>query len=140
MSHVRTTLHRVPAPLRYVAAGGINTLVYIALTLLLSGPAGLPIQVAIPISYATAMCTHFLLQRLVVFSHVESYALRGHEQAGRYLAIAAVQYPVTALSTAVIPALTGWPEQAVYVVTVIVVAAATFLLLRRHVFHPAAEG
>ena len=76
-----------------------------------------------------------LFQRLVVFAHVESYALKGHQQAGRYVAIAAVQYPVTAASTAVIPALTGWSERAVYVVTVIVIAAATFLVLRQRVFH-----
>jgi putative flippase GtrA len=132
---VRTSLLRVPSALRYLAVAGVNTLIYIGLTLLLVDVLGLPIQVAIPLAYGTAMCTHFLFQRLVVFAHVESYALKGHQQAGRYLAIAAVQYPVTAVSTALIPALTGWSERAVYVVTVIVIAAVTFLLLRQRVFH-----
>jgi putative flippase GtrA len=133
---VRASLIRVPAPLRYLAAAGVNTLIYVGLTLLLVGIGGVPIQAAIPIAYVTAMCTHFLLQRLVVFAHVDSYALRGHQQAGRYLAIAAVQYPATAVITAVIPELTGWSERLVYVVTVIVIAALTFLLLRERVFHP----
>jgi putative flippase GtrA len=140
VDQAHTRLRRVPAALRYVIAGGLNTLIYIGLTLFLSGPLGLPIQVAIPLAFGTALCTHFALQRVVVFGHVETYALPGHQQAGRYLAIAAVQYPLTALSTAAIPTITGWSEQAVYVVTAILIAAVTFLLLRKRVFHAATDG
>lgn len=139
MRSARATLHRIPSALRYVAAGGLNTLIYIGLTLLLSGPVGLPIQVAIPIAFCTALCTHFLLQRTVVFGHVETYALGTRRQAAHYLVIGACQYVVTAAATAAIPAVTGWSEQAVYVVTVLVVAAITFVLLRERVFHAADE-
>jgi putative flippase GtrA len=135
-----TSLHRVPAALRYLAAGGLNTLIYIGLTLLFSGPVGLPIQVAIPISFVIALCTHFVLQRIVVFGHVEDFALRGTQQARRYVAIGLVQYVVTAACTAFIPAVTGWPEQPVYVAVALGVAAATFLLLRQQVFHPSDAG
>jgi putative flippase GtrA len=81
---------------RYTLAGGLVFVLYLGLTLGLSG-AGLPIQVAIPVSYAIAVATHFALQRSFVFTG-RGYALRTREQVARYVALGAVQYPTTALA------------------------------------------
>ena len=125
---------------RYAVAGATVAGAYIGLTLLLSGPAGLPIQVAIAIAYVLAVMLHFALQRVFVFRGRESFALSGREQAGRYVAIGVVQYTVTALATSLLPSVLGMSEQAVYVGTVVVVSALTFLVLRGRVFHAATDG
>lgn len=121
--------------LRYLVAGAIVGLVYVGLTLLLSGPVGVPIQLAIPVSYATAIVLHFLLQRVFVFAHVATFALSARAQAGRYVAIALVQYPLTALATAVLPGVLGLSQQLVYLATTAVITLATFIVLRTRVFH-----
>ena len=136
MSSTRNRLHGTHLAFRYVAAGAANTLLYVGLTLLLAGPLGLPIQIAIPIGFTTALATHFLMQRLFVFGHVEEFALRQHEQAGLYVAIGLTQYAVTAAVVALVPAWTGAGEKPVYVVTVGCISVVTFLLLRSRVFHP----
>ena len=41
---------------RYAISGSSSTLTYIALTLLISGPLDVPIQIAIPVSYARRWC------------------------------------------------------------------------------------
>ena len=53
--------------MRYAISGSSSTLTYIALTLLVSGPLGVPIQIAIPVSYAMALVLNFTLQRHFVF-------------------------------------------------------------------------
>jgi putative flippase GtrA len=121
--------------LRYVIGGSFTTVVYVGMTLALSGPLDAPIQVAIPCSYATALILHFLLQRRFVFRREEGFALARHHQLRRYLTTAGTQYGLAALSTAVLPAVLGVHEQVVYVVTALTLAAATFLILRAHVFH-----
>lgn len=138
------TRTRVPAPiavfltaetLRYIIGGSFTTVVYVGMTLTLARVVELPIQLAIPISYATALLLHFLLQRKFVFRRDEGFALgRGH-QLRRYLTTAATQYSLAALSTAILPGILGVHEQLVYVVTALTLAAATFLILRAHVFH-----
>lgn len=135
MSSTGNWIHRGHPAFRYVAAGGANTLLYVGLTLLLAGPVGLPIQVAIPAAFVTALATHFLLQRLFVFGHVEEFALRGQDQAALYLAIGGTQYAITAAVVALVPAWTGAGERPVYVVTVGLISVVTFLLLRSRVFH-----
>jgi putative flippase GtrA len=143
MRRTRTAL-RLPGPLgaflnaetlRYVIGGSFTTVVYVGMTLTLSGPLDTPIQIAIPCSYATALILHFLLQRRFVFRREEGFALARHDQLRRYLTTAATQYGLAALSTAVLPGVLGLHEQLVYVVTALTLAAATFLILRAHVFH-----
>jgi putative flippase GtrA len=122
---------------RYAISGSFTTLTYIALTLLLSQPLGVPIQLAIPVSYASALVLHFLLQRRFVFPTEEGFALERGAQLRRYVPAVLIQYGVTATSTATLPRVLGVPERDVYVVTVLVLAVIAFLTLRSLVFHPA---
>lgn len=120
--------------LRYVVAGGTVTLVYVGITLILAGPAGVEIQIAIPIAYALSICLHFSLQRWFVFSDVE-HALPLGAQLRRYLPAAAAQYAFTAITTAVLPSALGVPERLVYVAAALTSSGGTFLFLRARVFH-----
>ena len=121
---------------RYAIAGATVATMYVGATLLLSGPAGAPIQVAIPVAYFTAVSLHFVLQRFFVFASANAFALAVHHQIGRYVVIGASQYVLTAASTALLPPALGLSEQVVYVGTVVVISATTFLFLRTRVFHP----
>jgi putative flippase GtrA len=122
--------------LRYAISGSFSTLAYIVLTLVVSGPVGVPIQLAIPVSYATALVLNFTLQRHFVFPTDEGFALGRGAQLRRYVPAVLVQYSVTATSTAVLPHVLGVPERDVYVVTVLILAVCAFLTLRSLVFHP----
>lgn len=121
--------------LRFVASGGTVALVYLGLGLLLSGPVGMPIQVAIPIAYVLSVLLNYNLQRHFVFAHSDDFALPRRTQFLRYVQVGAVQYGFTALATAVLPDLLGVSEQVVFVVVAMVAAAVTFVLLRFIVFH-----
>ena len=107
LSHVRHVV-------RYALAGGFTTALYVALTLLLSGPLRVPIQIAIALSFATVLGTHFLLQRHFVFGHVGEFHLSAGTQVRRYLIVGAVQYAVTAASLAVLPGWLDLSEPVVY--------------------------
>jgi putative flippase GtrA len=120
---------------RYAISGSSSTLTYIALTLLVSGPLGVPIQLAIPVSYASALVLNFTLQRHFVFPAQGGFVLGRGSQLRRYIVAVLVQYGVTATSTAVLPHLLGVPETDVYVVTVLILAVCAFLTLRSFVFH-----
>jgi putative flippase GtrA len=122
--------------LRYAISGSFSTLAYIVLTLVVSGPLGVPIQIAIPVSYATALVLNFTLQRHFVFPTDDGFALGRGAQLRRYVPAVLVQYSVTATSTAVVPRLLDVPERDVYVVTVLILAVLAFLTLRSLVFHP----
>ncbi|MCW3001076.1 MAG: GtrA family protein [Conexibacter sp.] len=120
---------------RYVVGGSFTTLWYVGLTLTLSGPLHVPIQLAIPFAYATALLMHFLLQRRFVFRREEGFALARSHQLRRYLTTALIQYSLAALCTAALPSLLGVRERIVYAVTALTLAGFTFLILRAHVFH-----
>jgi len=121
---------------RYAISGTSSTFTYIALTLLLSQAAGVPIQIAIPVSYATALVLNFTLQRRFVFPTEEGFALGAGAQLRRYVPAVLAQYAITATSTAVLPHLLGVHEREVYVATVLTLAVIAFLTLRSLVFHP----
>lgn len=123
--------------LRYGVSGTASTLLYIVLTLLLEGPGGVAIQVAIPVAYALALVCNFTLQRTFVFPRSEGFALAPRSQLARYVAAVLVQYAITATTTAKLPGLLHVPETDVYVGTVLCLAVAAFLTLRAVVFHPA---
>lgn len=128
--------HDLTGPtIRYGIAGAIVGLVYLALPLVMKDDLDWPIEVAIPIAYLIAVTLHFNLQRHFVFIHVERFALSTRQQIGRYVAIGAVQYPVTALSTAFLPGALGISQREDYVLTVITISVVSFLMLRTHVFH-----
>jgi putative flippase GtrA len=129
--------HPVAGPtLRYGLAGATVAAVYISIPLMLNGVLGVAIEVAIPIAYLLAVSLHFTLQRLFVFRHVAKFALSGRQQAGRYVIVGAIQYPTTALSTALLPGVLGLSERATFVCTTLAISICFFLVLRSHVFHP----
>jgi putative flippase GtrA len=121
--------------LRFVVSGATVALVYLGLGLLLSGPFGVPIQIAIPISYVISVLFNYSMQRWFVFAHSDEFALSKQAQFVRYVQIGAAQYVLTALATAVLPDVLGLDEQVVYVATALIAAAITFVVLRMIVFH-----
>jgi putative flippase GtrA len=120
--------------LRFLISGGLVALVYTGTTTLLAEVVGIPFEVAIPIGFSIGLVTHFTLQRVFVWTHAEGFALPIEHQLVRYLALAAVQYGVTALSTATLPAALGISTEIVYLATVAVISVVNFVLFRSHVF------
>ena len=124
---------------RFAVAGGLVALFYLTTTTLLAEVFDVPFQLALIIGTATALVAHFTLQRLFVWVHHEEFALGLHAQVRRYLLVAAVQYALTAASTAVLPQALGVPVTPVYLVTAVTLAAANFLVFRGGIFHPERE-
>jgi putative flippase GtrA len=122
--------------MRYVLAGGTVALMYLISTTLLAEVVGLPFQVALPIGFALALCVHFTLQRLFVWVDNGEFALPFQHQARRYLVVAGVQYGVTAATTSLLPAAMGLPTEVVYLITVLLLGSANFVVFRNIVFHP----
>jgi putative flippase GtrA len=121
---------------RYAIVGLVVATLYISLTLLFSGPVGLPIQVAIPVSYMLAACVHFTLQRHFVFAgHRDTYRLEVRDQARRYVVVNLGQYAITAFGTWALDAAFDLQEQVSYVVSALSVTAFAFVLLRTRIFH-----
>lgn len=120
---------------RFVIAGGSVALVYLVTTTVLAEVVGMPFQAALAIGFCVGLVVHFTLQRTFVWTHHEEFALPLHHQAGRYLAVAAVQYGVTAASTSLLPAALGLPTEIVYLATVAVVLSTNFLVFRHGIFH-----
>lgn len=123
------------ATVRYAISGTIVGVFYLGMPIVLNVAFGVALEVSIPVFYVLAAILQFTFQRLFVFRHVERFALPMHRQALWYVVIAAVQYPASAISTAVLPAVLGVPARAVYVVATLLIALLTFLFLRKNVFH-----
>ena len=128
--------------LRFGLAGGSVALLYVTVTTVLSQVLGVPFQVALAVGFTSGLLLHFTLQRLFVWTHHEEFALGMRHQVGRYLTMAAVQYGVTAALTAVLPGVLGLGEEVVYLMTMVVVTTAGFLLMRFVIFHaePVGDG
>ena len=124
---------------RFILTGGFVALVYIAVTTLLAEVIGLPFQLALAVGFSLAIATHFTLQRMFVWRNAAAYALRLRHQIARYLAVAAVQYGLTAASTAVLPHALGVSPEVVYLPTVAVLSAANFVVFRARIFHVAID-
>src|SRR5262249_21236580 len=120
---------------RFAVAGGVVALFYLTATTVLAEVFDVPFQLALIIGTATALVAHFTLQRLFVWVHHEAFALGLHAQVRRYLLVAAMQYSVTAATTAVLPKALGVPVTPVYLVTALVLAAINFLVFRGGIFH-----
>ena len=119
---------------RFVVSGTIVAAVYLGIPIGLSS-VGIPIEVAIPIAYVVAATLHFNLQRRFVFRHVPEFALTTRQQISRYVVMGAVQYPVTALLTALLPKALGVSQNAAFVGVACSWSVFLFLTLRSHVFH-----
>ncbi len=120
---------------RFALAGGTVALIYLATTTILAEVVGMPFQAALAIGFSVGLVVHFTLQRVFVWTHHEEFALSLAHQLGRYLAVAAVQYGVTAASTGLLPSALGAPTEAVYLATVAVVLSTNFLVFRHRIFH-----
>jgi putative flippase GtrA len=125
---------------RFAVSGGTVTLVYLATTSVLAEVVGMPFQAALAIGFCVGLVVHFNLQRLFVWTHHEEFALPLSHQIGRYLAVAAVQYGVTAASTALLPSALGVSTEIIYLGTVAVVIGTNFLVFRNRIFHPKAAS
>jgi putative flippase GtrA len=121
---------------RFLLTGGIVALVYVTTTTVLSQVAGLSFEVSLAIGFAVAIATHFSLQRMFVWRHSAAFALRFHHQLGRYLALAAIQYGLTAAITATLPRALGVSPELVYLPTVAILSAMNFVVFRSRIFHP----
>ena len=121
--------------MRFAVAGGTVAGVYLCTTLFLANVVGLYFQVALAIGVSVAMVVQFTLQRVFVWSHHGEFALPMRHQFARYVLVVGVQYGLTAASTAVLPKATGIPIDVIYVLTVLILAAANFLWFRNRVFH-----
>jgi putative flippase GtrA len=125
---------------RFALAGGVVSLVYVLTTILLADVAGVPFQVALPLGYGIGLVTHFTLQRVFVWIHHEEFALPVQQQVGRYLIMAAVQYGLTAASTAFFPDRLGVSTEVVYLVTVVILVSLNFFVFRHGIFHAKADA
>lgn len=136
---LRTRTGLVGQGARYALAGSLVALVYMLTTSVLAIVAHLHFQLALVIGFGAALAVHFTLQRWFVWADRGDFALPLRLQTARYLLASGTQYGLTAGSTALLPAMLGLPVEAVYLVTVTVVAGANFLVFRHLVFHPAAS-
>lgn len=121
--------------LRFLISGAVVTVTNLGLGLLLAGPLGVPIQIAIVTGYVAGFLLNYTLQRTFVFADRRSFALSAGSQFWRYAQLSAVQYAFTALATAILPDLLGVSEEVVYVVTALAVAVTTFIVIRLAIFH-----
>ena len=131
---------RLGQGVRFAIAGAVVTVVYVTTTTVLAQVFGVAFQVALAVGYVLGLCVHFTLQRVFVWVHHEEFVLSVHQQAGRYLLLAGLQYGVTAAAVAVFPSLLGLSSQIVYFGAVIVVTAANFLIFGSRVFHAGPSG
>jgi putative flippase GtrA len=125
---------------RFALSGTLVAIVYVSVTTLLHDAFDVRFQIALAIGFVTGLALHFTLQRLFVWRHHTEFALAMHSQAVRYLCVCASQYAITALSSSLLPGLVGLPVEAVYLITMVSVAALNFVLFRGRVFHPVPAG
>jgi putative flippase GtrA len=124
---------------RFLLVGGIVAGVYVGTTTCLAEVVGLPFEASLAIGFALAIVTHFSLQRLFVWRNAAAFALSLHHQVARYLALAGVQYALTAAVTAGLPRALGVSPEVVYLPTVLAISVTNFLVFRTRIFHAVAE-
>jgi putative flippase GtrA len=123
------------ATLRYGISGVLLALFTLGMPILLNVAFGLPLEACIPIIYVVGVALQFTSQRLFVFRHVEEFALPMRRQILWYVVLVAIQYPLNAVATAILPSVLGVPQRLVYVGVTLAIAVLTLLFLRRNVFH-----
>jgi putative flippase GtrA len=120
---------------RFLITGGIATGIYVASTNLLAYVAGLPFEAALIIGFGAAIATQFTLFRLWVWPNRERFALPLHHQAGRFLAVAALVYGLTAACTSLLPGALEVPTEVVYLACVAASPVVNFVVSRNGIFH-----
>ncbi len=126
--------------IRFGLAGGVVTVFYLTVTTVLYQVAGLPFELALAIGFVSALLLHFTFQRLFVWIHHDGFTLPLRRQVRRYLAMAGLQYALTAVSTAVLPSALGVSTEIVYLATMAVVTTTGFLVMRFGIFHGPSPG
>lgn len=111
--------------------------VYVTTTTVLASVVGAPFQAALAIGFCAGLAVHFTLQRRFVWRHRGEFALPLRHQAGRYLAVSATQYGLTAASTSLLAPALGLPTEVVYLGTVAAIVCTNFLVFRHVIFHAA---
>jgi putative flippase GtrA len=124
---------------RFALTGGFVALVYVGTTTLLHVVIGFDFEVSLAIGFALAISTHFNLQRVFVWKHSSAYALPLHHQLVRYLAMAGLQYGLTAAITATVPKALGVDPELVYLPVVAILTLTNFVVFRSRIFHPAVD-
>jgi putative flippase GtrA len=120
---------------RFALSGSLVAAVYVSVTTVLHDVFAVPFQISLVTGFIVGVVLHFTLQRLFVWRHDERFALAMQHQAVRYLCVCASQYGVTALATSQLPGLVGLPVEAVYLLTMLSIAAFNFIVFRGRVFH-----
>lgn len=129
--HRQLTLQLV----RFGLTGALAFAIYTGGTLLLSGPLGLPIVLAIGLAFSASVAFNFTMQRHFVFLDRETFALRARTQLGRYIFAATCNYLLTSLIVTVVPDALGVSQQLVFVVTAVVMSLVGFTVVRWWIFH-----
>ena len=120
---------------RFGLTGALVFAVYTGGTLLLSGPLGVPIVVAIGIAFVLALVLNFSMQRHFVFLDHDTFALGMRAQFTRYLLAAAINYAITSVIVLTVPQAPGLSQQLVFVLTAMVMSLVTFTVVRGWIFH-----
>jgi putative flippase GtrA len=120
---------------RFAISGVVVSIVYIAITTVLSTISHLRFQIALAIGWSVAVIVHFTLQRTFVWVRAEGFALPFRHQVGRYLLVAVSQLAVSATTTAVLPSVLGVSAEVVYLATAAVITVCNFVVFRTGVFH-----
>jgi putative flippase GtrA len=121
--------------LRFGLTGAFVFGIYAGGTLLLSGPLGLPIVLAIGLAFSLALAVNFTMQRRFVFLDHDTFALRARTQFTRYIIAAACNYALTSLIVTTVPQALGVSQQLVFVVTALVMSLVGFSVVRWWIFH-----
>jgi putative flippase GtrA len=125
--------HTLKSLVRYAAAGGSVTVLYLCLTALLL-KVGLPVQLGVALAYLVAVATHFVLQRTFVFGGRSEFALTLGAQARRFAAVALVQYGLTAGLVAILTS-ADVPDLLAVLITAAIVTPIIFVIARTRLFH-----
>jgi len=126
---------------RFGLSGALVFVVYTGGTLLLSGPLGVPILLAIAVTYVLAIVLNFTLQRHFVFLDHDTFALGVRSQLVRYVGACVFNYGLTSIAVTTLPSVIGASQQVVFVGVVVVISLFTFTVLRGWIFHtPPAAG
>lgn len=120
---------------RFVLAGGIAAVVYIAITTFLAEALHLQFQIALVIGWLTGVGVHFELQRKFVWAPHETFALPIGHQILLYLLMCGSQFALMLASTAVLPGVLGVPVEIVYLASTAVLALVNFVMFRNKIFH-----
>jgi putative flippase GtrA len=114
--------------------GGLVALVAFATMTVLLTVFDVPGQLSLAITYLVSTTLHFALNRQWVWRGDGGYELHLTAQGRRYLLLVAASYATNAAALGWVPGWLDVPELAVYFVTTVLLAVASYVVLRHWVF------